>query len=500
MAIEANEISEAFMPCLDDKHMQRFQKLIKKIEGAFPNFKNHLVQQEIAAFNNELEESDCEDLKYMTALRVLFDLTQQGWQLDVHPDEKLYLTMLTENSNDKAYVRSRLSSEKKAQFSDPAILRFIERMEKPKKYNGNTISIRNLIGSKDELIRKIQASEHVMAPYLQLVAHNIDEHTGYRDTDIWRYFRYTWSIPYKSMPGRNLFYLVRDASQEFHPVIGIFALGNSVLNLTVRDDEIGWTVDGIKKNLERRCSKEISSQMVSQTNGGTVGYKRTCYLETEEQHQRRANEYSQKIVSVLLKNLKNAINDIYVKDLNYHRGTKNPSKETVDRLRQLSEELRELAIDNKKTAKVKNWENEAKETLFKKKRSAELSKLLEALRCFNECENLDSYIWLSSMLKTETGRKAVNIALVANRKTKIGSNMMEIIVCGAIPPYNELLGGKLVSILACSPTVIRDCTEKYKCQVSEIASRMKEIVDWYFWEQQASILLEAANIIELRFQ
>lgn len=473
MAIEANEISEAFMPCLDDKHMQRFQKLIKRMDEAFPNFKNQLIQREIAAFNDELEESDCEDLKYMTALRVLFDLTQQGWQLDVHPDEKLYLTMLTENSNDKAYVRSRLSSEKKAQFSDPAILRFIERMEKPKKYNGNMISIRNLIGSKEELIRKIQASEQVVEPYLQLISHAIDEHTGYRDTDIWRYFRYTWSIPYKSMPGRNLFYLVRDASQEFHPVIGIFALGNSVLNLTVRDDEIGWTVNGIKKNLERRCSKEISSQMVSQTNGGTVGYKRTCYLETEEQHQRRANEYSQKIVSVLLENLKNAINDIYVKDLNYHRGTKNPSKETVDRLRQLSEELRELAIDNKKTAKVKNWENEAKETLFKKKRSAELSKLLDALRCFNECENADSYIWLSSMLKTEIGRKAVNVALVANRKTKIGSNMMEIIVCGAIPPYNELLGGKLVSILACSPTVIRDCTEKYKSQVSEIASRMK---------------------------
>lgn len=473
MAIEANEISEAFMPRLDDKHMQRFQKLIKKIEGAFPNFKNHLVQQELAAFNDEIEEFDCEDLKYMTALRVLFDLTQQGWQLDVHPDEKLYLTMLTENSNDKAYVRSRLSSEKKAQFSDPAILRFIERMEKPKKYNGNMISIRNLIGSKEELIRKIQASEQVVEPYLQLISHAIDEHTGYRDTDIWRYFRYTWSIPYKSMPGRNLFYLVRDASQEFHPVIGIFALGNSVLNLTVRDDEIGWTVDGIKKNLERRCSKEISSQMVSQTNGGTVGYKRTCYLETEEQHQRRANEYSQKIVSVLLKNLKNAINDIYVKDLTYHRGTKKPSKETVERLRQLSEELRELAIDNKKTTKVKNWENEAKETLFKKKRSAELSKLLYALSCFNEYENVDSYIWLSSMLKTETGRKAVNAALVANRKTKIGSNMMEIIVCGAIPPYNELLGGKLVSILACSPTVIRDCTEKYRSQVSEIASRMK---------------------------
>lgn len=53
------------------------------------------------------------------------------------------------------------------------------------------------------------------------------------------------------MPGRNLFYLVRDAAQECHPIIGIFALGNSVLNLTVRDDEIGWTVEAIAKKLKR---------------------------------------------------------------------------------------------------------------------------------------------------------------------------------------------------------------------------------------------------------
>ena len=51
--------------------------------------------------------------------------------------------------------------------------------------------------------------------------------------------------------------------------------------------------------------------------------------------------------------------------------------------------------------------------------------------------------------------------------------MMDIIVCGSIPPYNELLGGKLVSILACSPRVIKDYTDKYSKQVSEIASRMK---------------------------
>ncbi|NTV79526.1 MAG: DUF4338 domain-containing protein [Clostridiales bacterium] len=79
---------------------------------------------------------------------------------------------------------------------------------------------------------------------------------------------------------------------------------------------------------------------------------------------------------------------------------------------------------------------------------------------------------INTMLKKDDGRKAISVALIANRKNKIGSNMMDIIVCGAIPPYNELLGGKLVSILACSPQVISDYTQRYKKQIileSEIA-------------------------------
>ena len=132
-----------------------------------------------------------------------------------------------------------------------------------------------------------------------------------------------------------------------------------------------------------------------------------------------------------------------------------------------------MAIDNKKNSRITCFEAEAKEILFKKKRAAELARLLEAKIVFNEIYDEDPVVWLRQLLKTEEGRKAINVSLVANRKTKIGSNMMEIIVCGSIPPYNELLGGKLVSILACSPTVIRDYTARYSDQVSEIASRMK---------------------------
>lgn len=473
MAIEANEISEIFSPALNDEYLAKFQCLVKRLGEVFPNYRNILIKQEIEVAEYAISTNDFEGLKYIASLSVLYDLTQQGWSLEVKNNNELYLTMLTENSNNKDYIRHRLSTERKAQFNVDSTLRFINYMEHVKIYHGHEISIKNLIGNSNFLIRAINNNERVVDPYIQLVTHSIDEYTGYRDTDIWRYFRYTWSIPYKTMPGRNLFYLVRDRAQEFHPVIGIFALGNAVLNLTVRDNEIGWTVDAIRSTLERQASNEISTQEVSQTNGKTITSKRTRYLETEEEHKARITAYSQRTMDVLLGNLKSAINDIYVRDLGYHRGTKYPSEETINELKRLYEELREQAIDNKKTARVTSWEEETKEILFKKKRALELAKLLDAMRCFNHFKSDSHTKWLDAMIRNEQGRKAINVALVANRKTKIGSNMMEIIVCGAIPPYNELLGGKLVSILACSPIVIRDYTEKYTNQVSEIASRMK---------------------------
>lgn len=473
MPIEVNEISQIFVPALDDENTKAFRCLVKRIREAFPNYRDLLIKREIESAELRIADNDLNGLKYIVALRVLYDLTQQGWETEVEDNEVLHLTMTTENSNDKEYVRHRLSAERRAQFKVEPTQRFVDSMERYKTYREKKISVKNLIGDKDALIQAVHNGQRIVDPYIQLVTHSVDEHTGYRDTDIWRYFRYTWSIPYKSMPGRNLFYLVRDRAQEFHPVIGIFALGNSVLNLSVRDNEIGWTVDAIRATLQRRSSIEISTQEVSHTNGKTVTSRRVRYLETEEEQKIRVDSYSQKTMEVLLRNLKEAIKDIYVGDLGYDRETENPSEELIKRLKRLYEELREKAIDNKKIAKVTDWESETKEVLFKKKRAFELAKLLDAVRWFNHFK-CDSYgKWLAAMIKNEQGRKAINVALVANRKTKIGSNMMEIIVCGAIPPYNELLAGKLVSMLACSPTVIRDYTERYTNQISEIASRMK---------------------------
>lgn len=471
MGMKTIEIVERYAPQLDAAHADQFNNLVRRIDAAFPHYRGHVVQHELDALE-AVENNDLEALRYRVSISVLADLIQQGWTLEVR-DGELYLRLVANETNDKSQVRSRLSSERKAQFQDESVIRFVEKMERIRPYRNEHISIRNLIGNADTLIQRINArAEQIVLPYIQLVCHERDEHTGYWLSDIWRYFRYTWAIPYKTMPGRNLFYLVRDASQPYHPIIGIFALGNSVLNLTVRDDEIGWTSEAITKQLSRREQVEHFSQQVSGTNG-KVGAVVKRYLETEQEYEERVATYSATTMGILKKNIQTAIGDLYTGDLGFHKNTRYPKQEKVEELRCLAAELRDQAIDNKKTTYVKSFKAEALEVLFKKKRAEELARLLDATIIINKYRQSNDVLWLKKLVSTEEGRKAVNVALVANRKTKIGSNMMEIIVCGAIPPYNELLGGKLVSILACSPQVISDYTNKYCDQVSEIASRMK---------------------------
>lgn len=465
------EIIELYEPKISDKYSDSFSNLISKLEKTFPHHRSKVIKNEIE--NGNWNDDDLENVKYRTALLVLIDLLSQGWELEIK-DKKIYLKMTSRNSVDKNYIRYRLGSEKKAQLNEESVKKFVSSMEKGKEYQGRTISIKNLIGDKDVLINRIRTQNcKIVDPYVQLVTKERDELTGYQLSDIWRYFRYTWSIPYKTMPGRNLFYLVRDASQPYHPVIGIFALGNSVLNLTVRDDDIGWTLDALKKQMSRKVKKQCYEETISGTNGKKVITKKESYLESEEEYIARITPLSKEIITNLQSNIRNAIDDLYVKDLGYHRKTKYPKLEYIEKLKRLAEDLRLMAIDNEKTKDVKDYKAEAQTTLFKKKRAIELSRLLEAMNIFNKYSNEDFCAWLQEMLKSDEGKKAINVALVANRKTKIGSNMMEIIVCGSIPPYNELLGGKLVSILACCPQVIRDYNERYEKQISEIASRMK---------------------------
>lgn len=122
MVNEAGDILECFSPQLDEIYTVRFEELTKRIDNAFPNYRSQLVQNELRAL--EVDNECLASVRYAAVLNVLIDLCQQGWQLEVH-DKRLFLKMTAQDSMDKAYIRYRLSSERKAQFQEPSIQRFV---------------------------------------------------------------------------------------------------------------------------------------------------------------------------------------------------------------------------------------------------------------------------------------------------------------------------------------------------------------------------------------
>ena len=201
--------SERFVPQLAAQYETRYNALIRRLGESLPANRVEIIRNEIIEATMGDNPDQLELWKYQAALNVLIDLSQQGWVFDIQNDT-LTLRMENEYQDDKQMLRYRLSAERNAQFRTESINRFIRYMETERPFGDERVSIRSLIGNANLLINKIHGHEQVCDPYIKLVTNERDEFTGYRLSDIWRYFRYTWSIPYKTMPGRNLYYLVRD--------------------------------------------------------------------------------------------------------------------------------------------------------------------------------------------------------------------------------------------------------------------------------------------------
>jgi len=61
---------------------------------------------------------------------------------------------------------------------------------------------------------------------------------------LWRYVRYLGAIPYSDYVGRRIRFLIRDAGHPNRPVMGIAALGSTILQCSPRDHAIGWQLPG----------------------------------------------------------------------------------------------------------------------------------------------------------------------------------------------------------------------------------------------------------------
>lgn len=71
--------------------------------------------------------------------------------------------------------------------------------------------------------------------------------SGSWETKVFRFSTLLWSIPVSQGYGRRMRYLVRDRSNG--KWVGLFALGDPVFNLNVRDSDIGWNAEGRRSKL-----------------------------------------------------------------------------------------------------------------------------------------------------------------------------------------------------------------------------------------------------------
>ncbi|HWR28487.1 MAG TPA: Druantia anti-phage system protein DruA, partial [Negativicutes bacterium] len=420
--------------------------------------------------NNEIEwvEEHCsyniaQRKKYRAVWFLFRDLVHASWKA-CYRDGVLFMSLPTLKGADlhdaaspeiKALLRSWMQEsrhERLVTYSD-----FINRMEKenPSKHN-----IAELIADGNELAGRLERANNgaieasaAVIPYLQLVKENErDVYTGLKISEIWRYFRLTWATPAETTPGRTMQYLIRDAAHPMHAVIGIASLENCAVQITCRDDYIGWNQKAyIEKMLE---------------------------LSSDE---------AKKRFSVLLAYLEDGIDSIDYSELCTKASVQEPTTEDIqflldeavnaesDRQNLLRDSLEnELSEDEK--SELGSISKETEVALYRRKRADQLARLLIAKKAINDLLFSSSFSdkWVD-FCKSEQGNSVIRTALVAQKTKHIGSSMMELNVCGAIPPYNEILGGKLVALIALSPQIVHDYKERYSDKHSEIASRLKGI-------------------------
>lgn len=401
-------------------------------------------------------------LRLRAAALVLRDLISLGWHTRVEAGY-LYVRPGAPGVLSKESARRQLEFGRDDQLTEPATRKFIISLERPGRTSGAR-PVTDLIADGRELATDLrsaarlegaardQALAQVCQPYLQLVTADArDEYTRLRLMDIWRYFRHTWASRYRSSPGRNLFYLIRDAARPHHPVMGITALGNAVMQLGPRDAQLGWTLDGLKKALSPSSDSPAEDRISDEE---VLDALRTRVRE----------DYSEVFIADLPvpAELPERVPDVLLDRL-----ARIEQQAVGDR----AERLRDIDEDETLTGRVHDVEEADLETLarsplFVAKRARLVRTLLRMHEILTQARST------AELAETTDGTWALNHALRQLKKRFSATGMMEITVCGAVPPYNHLLGGKLACLMMLDPQVRRDYEERYRDAYSIIASQM----------------------------
>jgi hypothetical protein len=389
----------------------------------------------------------------------------------------------------KSRIRDTLVAARDKQLREEDTQSFVREMETPSVHGGDgeprKTSVQDLFLSPGSLVSdlrsfaeapvhgKLAQLQDIIQPYLQFVdSDKKDQFTGLRQLDIWRYARCTWSIPHKQTPGRRMRYLVRDAARENHPIIGIGAICSGVMQLTPRDREIGWSPLALAQ--PKRVKNYISEELEEEPTKQRVQEVR------EKKFEEVLGQDAWEVVNSLASQLDRALGYLYVQDFLDENivstsDLESPSAECLQSIEKKKETIAN-ANSNQGFTSTDDYERDAQSSLYTRKRATALKRILSAKRDLqtfarehNESSNADLR---RSIVSNGDVRRALKMALRTVKKRRI-AGLMDITTCGAVPPYNEVLGGKLLSFLMASPKVIAKYRQRYKDQESVIASRMK---------------------------
>ena len=431
-------------------------------------------------------------LAYEACIRVLSDLARLRWRIVErgygfaleNRKESVRGRPTEEIVASKEMLRSELRPVVDEQMRRPTVARFIARMEADDRKGRR--SVRLLMADGAELAARLApargldgdarlaALDDAVRPYLQQADAGVDPTTQRPLREIWRYFRYSWSIPQVTTPGRQLLYLVRDAAHPAHPVIGIAALNNCPLEMgEKREAYIGWHPSAIvelfraaaakgKAALEeevRWLERQVATSLAEMdwTNLVTAEEAAEPTEEVVRRLARKSRTYADSRAT-LLKEVASSTPEGFEAGL-WQDSSAPPVDDDV------------LMLEAKASADARM--HVARKQLVAKKRASGLSRLLSArcviARCRSELTDPNRAV---EVLQEEYVRRGINVVVEALKGRRAAANMLEITTCGAIAPYNRILGGKLVALLMLSPRVGADYRRRYSSP-SIIASQMK---------------------------
>lgn len=474
----ANNVDKKIKITLTNSYLTAFKNIVEMAQSDDPIRGSFLFRKKLAELQAQRNKDEEQNLKFSVVCSLIADLMEQGWKAKAFNSEDNYLYMAApslelgegENIEEvKGRIRAGLTAISNKQLSSPSVISFISRMEKPRGHKKRQVSIYNLVDDGAELAELIskmgtdpalieKGLNDVIKPYVQVCEDGVKcEKTGLHLLDIWRYFRHSWSLEYKPLPGRTMRLLIRNKARPDWPIMGIAMLASPAMNLYVRDEWIQWRLDDIFEGI---VSKSLKAEIVANT---------------------------------LFLNLNSALEKIKTNDLLTEEEIEKPSEATLVKLKQVAEASQnnrrtELAVlegregtTNEEVIDIRNvkdvenidWEKLSRTSLYKKKRAETLAPLLRAYWIFKGSNiETEPEIALYTLLSEKRGQEAIGVALNEIRKAKLASQVADVSVCGAVAPYNELLGGKLVTILMGSDDVRKIYKDKYDSQVSEIASQL----------------------------